>query len=140
MSFWSILEGKNHAELGISVIFAASAQERMTENVHTLVRYVNEREGDIIIDARKAVQIPFTLDEHRSIDNERFARMLKTLNHQIGMKNSIPNSVSFLEMFGVKDVEDLPIGHNWLTNESAKSLAVPIGFKGKEELVRIEFT
>lgn len=47
------LEGKNHVELGISVIFAASAQERITENVHTLVRYVNEREGDIIIDAKK---------------------------------------------------------------------------------------
>ena len=38
-----------------------SAQERMTENVHTLVRYVNEREGDIIIDAEKAVNTPFQL-------------------------------------------------------------------------------
>ena len=55
--------------------------------------------------------------------NERFSRMLKTLNHQIGMTNSIPNSVGFLEMFGAKDVEDLPVEHNWLTNESAKSLS-----------------
>ena len=131
------LEGKDHAELGISVIFAASAKERITENVHTLVRYVNEREGDIIINAKKAVQIPFTLDEHHQMDNERFSRMLKTLNHQIGMTNSIPNSVGFLEMFGAKDVEDLPVEHNWLSNESAKSLAVPVGFKGKEDLVEL---
>ena len=27
--------------------------------------------------------------------------------------------------------------NNWLTNESAKSLAVPIGFKGKDELVEL---
>ena len=96
------LEGKYHAELGISVIFAASAQERITENVHTLVRYVNEREGDIIIDAKKAVRNPFVLDIHNRNTNEQFARMLKTLNHQVGMTNSIPNSVSFLEMFGIK--------------------------------------
>lgn len=131
------LEGKNHVELGISVIFAASAQERITENVHTLVRYVNEREGDIIIDAKKAVQIPFKLDEYNPSTNERFSRMLKTLNHQVGIKNSIPNSVGFLEMFGVKEVNQLPIEQNWLTNESAKSLAVPVGFKGKEDLVEL---
>ncbi|KAA0955571.1 type VII secretion protein EssC [Sporosarcina sp. ANT_H38] len=131
------LEGKRNEDLGISVIFAESAQERMPENVHTLVRYVNDREGDILINAGKAVDTPFRLDDYDRKTNERFARMLKSLNHQIGMKNSIPNSVSFLEMFGVKDVEDVPIGRNWLTNESAKSLAVPVGFKGKEELVHL---
>ncbi|MFJ8064666.1 type VII secretion protein EssC [Psychrobacillus sp. NPDC096426] len=131
------LESKNTKELGISVIFAESAQERMTENVHTLVRYVNEQEGEILIEAGKAVEIPFRLDAYDQSTNERFARMLRTLNHQIGIKNSIPDSVSFLEMFGVRDVADVPISHNWTMNESAKSLAVPIGFKGKDELVRL---
>ena len=131
------LEGKDNKDLGISVIFAESAQERMTENVHTLVRYVNEQEGDILIDSGKAVNKPFQLDGFKKSTNERFARTLKTLNHQVGMKNSIPNSVSFLEMFGVKDAEDVPISHYWKTNESAKSLAVPIGFKGKQELVQL---
>ena len=131
------LESKQTKDLGISVIFAESAQERMTENVHTLIRYVNEREGDILIEAGKAVDIPFNLDEFDAKTNERFTRMLRTLNHQIGIKNSIPNSVSFLEMFGIKDVEDLPIARNWTLNESAKSLAVPIGFKGKNELVAL---
>ncbi|GGA19271.1 type VII secretion protein EssC [Psychrobacillus lasiicapitis] len=131
------LESKNTKELGISVIFAESAQERMTENVHTLVRYVNEQEGDILIEAGKAVDIPFRLDGYDKTTNERFARMLRTLNHQIGIKNSIPDSVSFLEMFGVRDVADVPISRNWTMNESAKSLAVPIGFKGKDELVQL---
>lgn len=131
------LEGKDHAALGISVIFAATAQERITENVHTLVRYVNENEGDIIMVEKKAVQIPFKLDTHHRPTNERFARTLKTLNHQVGMTNSIPTSVSFLEMFDAKDVDELAIADYWLTNESAKSLAVPIGFKGKEDLVEL---
>lgn len=131
------LEKKNTKELGFSVIFAESAEERMTENVHTLVRYVNDREGDILIEEGKAVNRPFYLDDYDATTNERFSRMLRTLNHQIGMKNSIPNSVSFLEMFEVKDVEDVPIQQYWKTNESAKSLAVPIGLKGKKELVHL---
>lgn len=131
------LEKKDTRELGFSVIFAESAEERMTENVHTLVRYVNEQEGDILIEEGKAVNKPFHLDEYDSATNERFSRMLRTLNHQIGMKNSIPNSVSFLEMFDVKDVDDIPISQYWKMNESAKSLAVPIGLKGKKELVHL---
>ncbi|MEK5146178.1 type VII secretion protein EssC [Psychrobacillus sp. FSL K6-4615] len=131
------LESQHTKDLGITVVFAESAQERMTENVHTLIRYVNEREGDILIEAGKAVNIPFYLDEFDASTNERFTRMLRTLNHQVGIKNSIPNSVGFLEMFGVKDVEDVPIARNWTLNESAKSLAVPIGFKGKNELVAL---
>ena len=40
-------------------------------------------------------------------------------------------------MLNVKDVDEMPIKQNWLTNESAKSLAVPIGLKGKEDVVEL---
>ncbi|MDQ0273312.1 type VII secretion protein EssC [Cytobacillus purgationiresistens] len=128
------LEGK-HADLGISVIFAAESKENLTDNIHTLVRYINDYEGDILIQKKKAVSIPFILDAHQKDSNEPYARMLRTLDHQIGMTNSIPQSVSFLEMMNVKEVEKLPIAEYWLTKESAKSLAVPIGLKGKEDYV-----
>lgn len=128
------LEG-NHRNLGISVIFASDAKESLTDNIHTLVRLLNDTEGDILIQNKKAVSIPFTLDLHKEDDNERFARMLRTLNHQTGMSNSIPNSVTFLEMLNVKDVDALNIQQKWLENESAQSLAVPIGLKGKDDRV-----
>ncbi|MFS0576294.1 type VII secretion protein EssC [Sporosarcina sp. 179-K 3D1 HS] len=131
------LEGKNLEELGISVIFTASAQERIPENAKTLVRYLNEREGEMIMDAKRAVRVPFRLDAVEDGTNERFARMLKTLNHQVGMVSSIPKMVSFLELYGVKEVEQLPIDYLWMTNESAKSMAVPIGFKGNSDVVEL---
>ncbi|KKI89575.1 cell division protein FtsK [Bacillus sp. SA1-12] len=130
------LEG-NHKHLGISVIFAAEAKESLSDNIHTLVRYINDGQGDILIQQKKAVQIPFQLDLHSRDTNENYARMLRTLDHQIGMTNSIPEAVSFLEMMNVKSVDELPIKQNWLTRESAKSLAVPIGLKGKEETVEL---
>ncbi|MTH53959.1 type VII secretion protein EssC [Bacillus mangrovi] len=130
------LEAENK-HLGISSIFAAENKESLTEHIHTLVRYINEKEGDILIQEKRAVQIPFNLDQHTLETNETFARTLRTLDHQMGMSNSIPNSVSFLGMFQAKEVDELPIEQNWLTKESAKSLAVPIGLKGKEDIVEL---
>ncbi|WP_226527779.1 type VII secretion protein EssC [Metabacillus niabensis] len=128
------LEG-NHQHLGISVIFAAEAKESLSDNIHTLIRYINDEQGDILIQQKKAVKIPFVLDDHNRSDNEMYARMLRTLDHQTGMTNSIPDSVSFLEMMNVKNVDQLPIEQNWLTRESSKSLGVPVGLKGKAETV-----
>lgn len=130
------LEGE-HPHLGFSVLFAAETKESLSENIHTLIRYINEEEGDILIKDKKAVQIPFRLDQHTLKNNETYARTLKTLDHQIGMTNSIPSSVSFLEMFRAKDADDLQIDQKWLTRESSKSLAVPIGLKGKDDLVEL---
>ena len=95
------LEGE-HADLGISVIFAAESKESLNENIHTLVRYINDQEGDILIQEKKAVSIPFKLDAHQSEGNEAFSRMLRTLDHQVGMTNSIPTSVSFMGMLESK--------------------------------------
>ncbi|MFJ7832214.1 type VII secretion protein EssC [Peribacillus sp. NPDC097284] len=130
------LEGKTE-ELGISTIFAADAKESLSENVHTLVKYINDHEGEILIQQTKAVHTPFRLDEHGKEGNERYARLLRSLDHQKGMNNSIPETVSFLELLKAREVEELPISQNWLTNQSSKSLAVPIGLKGKTDRVEL---
>lgn len=131
------LEGKDHQALGISVIFTADAKERITENVHMLVRYVNDREGDILIRDRVASDTRFRLDRYVPEGDERFARTLRTLDHQVGVTNSLPESVGFLDLYGVTDAEDLPIIEKWETNQSAKSLAVPVGYKGREDLLEL---
>ena len=128
------LEG-THTNLGISVIFAASTKESLTDNIHTLVRYIDETHGDILIQQQKAVHTPFNLDEHEHDNNERFARTLLSLNHQLGMSHSIPNKVTFLEMFNTDKVEKIGIKEKWLKNQSSKSLAVPVGLKGKDDYV-----
>lgn len=128
------LEG-SRTDLGISIIFAAETKESLAENISTLVRYINEEEGDILIQYKKAVRIPFQLDTHQRGDNELFARTLRTLDHQVGMTNSIPETVSFLDLFHAKQVDDIGIREKWLTSETAKSLSVPIGYKGKNDIV-----
>ncbi len=130
------LEGE-FAHLGISTIFAADTKESLSDNIHTLIRYINAQEGDILIQDQKAVHLPFKLDAFQTKENERFARLLYSLEHQLGMSNSIPKTVSYLEMFHVNKVEQLGIPERWSQNQSSKSLAVPIGLKGKDDLVEL---
>lgn len=135
----SILEylEEDHPNLGISTIFAADTKESLADHIHTLVRYIDETEGDILIQKRKAIHLPFNLDEHHHKGNETFSRTLSSLNHQLGMTNSIPEKVTFLDLFQTDKVEDLKIEQKWLENQSSKSLAVPVGLKGKEDHVQL---
>ncbi|EMK1149986.1 hypothetical protein V8L65_003019, partial [Listeria monocytogenes] len=59
------------------------------------------------------------------------------LNHLQNLKNSIPESVTFLEMYGVERVEELNIAGRWAKNETYKSLAVPLGLRGKDDIVQL---
>lgn len=126
---------EEHANIGISIIFAADTKESLSENIHTLVRYIDENQGDILIQEQKAVHIPFELDVHRHVGNERFARTLRSLDHQLGMSNSIPEKVTFLELFHTDKATEIGIQKKWQENQSSKSLAVPVGLKGKDDQV-----
>lgn len=128
------LEGAK-PDLGFSTIFVADSKENVTENVHTVVQYINDHEGEIMIEQKKAVHKTFYLDNYITQGNEEFARTLGSLEHQIGLQNSIPESVSFLQLFQVKKPEELQIRKNWRELQSSQSLAVPIGLKGKNDLV-----
>ncbi len=130
------LEGAK-TELGFSTIFVTDSKENVTENVHTLVQYINEHEGEILIEHKKAVHTTFYLDHHVQNGNEGFSRTLGSLEHQIGMQNSIPEMVSFLQLFHAKKVEDLRIKRHWAEQQSSQSLAVPIGLKGKNDIVML---
>src|SRR5699024_11045949 len=99
--------------------------------------YIDETQGDILIQQQKAVHIPFYLDEHEHGNNERFARTLLSLNHQLGMSHSIPEKVTFLEMFHTDEAEKIGIKEKWMENQSSKSLAVPVGLKGKDDYVHL---
>lgn len=130
------LEGEDRG-IGLSTIFATEAKENLTDSIHTLIRYINSEEGEILIDRHRAVHTPFMLDEHQEKGNETYARLLHSLDHQKGMSNSIPEMVSFLELNEAKESADLDIEGKWRRSHPSKSLAVPIGLKGRQDKVEL---
>src|SRR5690625_7622025 len=51
------------------------------------------------------------------------------------MSDSIPEKVTFLEMYEQDDASKLNILENWKNNNPAKSLEAPVGLKSKDDLV-----
>ncbi len=62
-------------------------------------------------------------------------RQLASLNHLETLKSSVPEKLTFMQMYGVKTVEDLNITQRWSEHSPYKTLAVPLGVSGPDEIV-----
>lgn len=83
--------------------------------------------------------IRFTADEASREDLLDFIQNLIALPVKVDNTNlSIPEKVSFLDMYKVGNVEELNIEQLWHENLSYKSLAVPIGLKAGGELFSLD--
>src|SRR5699024_489069 len=72
-----------------------------------------------------------------NFDKEDVSRGLAPLNHVQSLKNSIPESVTFVEMYGIEKVEEFSLAQRWSQNETYKSMAVPLGLRGKDDIVAL---
>lgn len=136
----SVMEFFNEdpSELGVSLLFVQDVMQSLPEHVKTVIDIRDAKNGNIILEEGELVNRKFTLDHFPGgFNKEDISRALAPLNHLQNLKNSIPESVTFLEMYGVEKVEDLSIPLRWAQNETYKSLAVPLGLRGKEDIVNL---
>lgn len=126
------------SELGVSLVFVQDVMESLPEHVQTVVDIRDAKSGNIILEQGDLVNRAFVPDHlPADFDKEVISRALAPLNHLQNLKNSIPESVTFLEMYGVERVEELNIAGRWAKNETYKSLAVPLGLRGKDDIVQL---
>lgn len=126
------------SEYGVSLVFVQDVMQSLPEHVKTVIDIRDAKNGNVILEQGELVNRSFTLDHFPAdFDKESVSRALAPLNHLQNLKNSIPESVTFLEMYGVDRVEELGISARWEKNETYKSLAVPLGLRGKDDIVNL---
>ncbi|KYG26020.1 type VII secretion protein EssC [Alkalihalobacillus trypoxylicola] len=126
------------SEYGVSLIFVQDVLRALPEHVRTVIDIRDAKEGKIILEDSELVNKSFKPDHFpKDFDKELVSRALSPINHLQNLKNSIPEKVTFLELYGVERVEDLEVSRRWNVNETYKSLAVPLGLRGKEDLVQL---
>jgi len=136
----SVMEYFNEdpSELGVSVIFVQDVMQSLPEHVKTVIDIRDAQHGNIILEEGELVNRGFIPDHFpEGFIKEDVSRALAPLNHLQNLKNSIPERVTFLELYGVEKVEDLGIPQRWKQNETYKSLAVPLGLRGKDDIVNL---
>ncbi|GAB2027190.1 type VII secretion protein EssC [Lactovum odontotermitis] len=118
--------------LGVTVIWAKEDQKLLPETVTALVEYKNQSAGEIINDNH--VYLAKAFEPYSALLNpEKSLRRLANLEHVEVEKNAIPESLSLLEQYEVKTIEDLEIKERWEAAEPNKTIKSLIGWRGKRE-------
>ncbi|MDP9903278.1 type VII secretion protein EssC [Arthrobacter bambusae] len=123
-------------ELGVTVIWGKEDRKQLPETVTTLVEYANGNAGTLVNDALVHVAIEFT-PYALPAGLEPALRQLANLTHVEVEKNAIPTSVTFLQMYQATEVSDLKVESRWGVADTSKTLAVPLGLRGRDDLVEL---
>ena len=122
--------------LGIHYIFVEEVLESLPEHVKTVIDIRGDKKAHLILQDGIFVDKNFAPLPAISIhEKEDFARNMASINHVQTMRNSIPNSITFLEMYGVNKVEELQLLQRWQENETYQTMAVPLGVRGRDDLL-----
>lgn len=129
---------ENPTELGCSLVFVEDVMSSLSENIQTVVTLKDRQTGQLVMEEGVLREIDFSLDHFpEGYDKEELSRQLAPLNHLQNLKSSIPESVTFMEMYGVAEVHDLNVVSRWASHAPYKSLAVPLGLRGQDDIVQL---
>ena len=129
---------ENPTELGCSLVFVEDVMSSLSENIQTVVTLKDRQTGQLVMEEGVLREIDFCLDHFpEGYDKEELSRQLAPLNHLQNLKSSIPESVTFMEMYGVAEVQDLNVVSRWASHAPYKSLAVPLGLRGQDDIVQL---
>lgn len=137
----ALLRYLNDAEnqVGVTTLFAYGDITKLPKACKTIVLSDDNRTGYYIKNKNANRFIPFVLDD---LDTNRINAFVSKLS-QLPIKRDvrsmgIVDRISFLQMYKAGNVEALNIESHWENNNSAKSLAVPIGVMTGGEVFNLD--
>lgn len=115
-------------KVGLTTIFAYGDITRLPKSCRTIIQGDDEHTGYYIKNENANKFIPFVLDNIDEMKLARFVDELSDLHIKRDVRTmGLTDSISFLQMYKVGNVSELNIERRWANNNSAKSLATPIG-------------
>jgi len=136
-SIMEFLEGDNGQKLGFSIIYTSNQRANLPENIGTILLLDNSEEGELLLEEKELRNQKVMLQRLDEVDMEMFARNLGVLQHEQGMTNHIPESITFFEMYNIRNPEELQVQSRWQKNHSSKTLSVPLGARAKDDILEM---
>lgn len=127
--------GDKPEKLGVSLVYVKDVMSSLPENIKTVIDIRDRHTGELVMEQGKLLQKKFKLDHLSSREQLLMPRQLASLSHLETLKSSVPEKLTFMQMYGVKTVEDLNITQRWNEHSPYKTLAVPLGVSGPDEVV-----
>ncbi|WP_277592690.1 FtsK/SpoIIIE domain-containing protein, partial [Streptococcus sp. DD11] len=122
--------------LGVTVIWLKESRRQLSETVTTLIEVKNSDTATLVNNQGNYVNQAFR-PYPMTDDYEMTVRSLSNLVHEEKQQNALPDAITFLEMYGAEEVAQLDIASRWARGDTSRSLAVPLGVRGKDDLVSL---
>jgi len=122
---------------GFSIIYTTHIRANLPENIHTVFILDGGDRGTLLLNKGELLNRSVILHDVDGIEFDIMARRLTPIRHSQGISTVIPESVTFFELFGVIRPEEIPVLRLWNKNACHKSLAVPLGLRGKDDIVAL---
>lgn len=123
--------------LGFRIIYLSNLESNVPENIKTTVIVNNLEEGKVRLYESELMNKELKMLSNENVDFERIARRTTPIIHHKGISSHIPESISFFELYNIKKPQDLDLPQIWSQNACYKSLSVPIGVRGENDIVSL---
>ena len=121
-------------ELGCTLVISARQYPDLIASIKTIVN-IRDRYNAVLV-AENGMELNYQLQRDTSdVDYDTLSRHIAIKEHKLGVTNSIPDIVTFLEMFNVTEVSELDIKSRWQKANIHKNMAVPLGKSTENDLV-----
>jgi len=124
-------------DLGFSLIYTTHLQANLPENIKTVFLLTGGEHGILVMNEGNLLNTHAILPSLEGVNLEAMSRKIAPLRHSQGISTQIPESVTFFELYDVKRPEEIPVLSLWEKNACHKSLAVPLGLRGKDDIVSL---
>lgn len=125
----------NGEKLGVTIVLIYDKMNMLPNECNAIVQCVETNCSLYHRDDPNGKMLKFDPDTTESVDLNGFARsMIKIKIKEIVSAASIPSTLTFFELYGVGNVDQLNISSRWNESISYKSLAAPLGVKAGDEV------
>lgn len=125
-------------DLGFTLIFSAKQKADLPENIKTVLMIEDLKTNRLLMRDGEMVDKQLQSPQINNVNLEKMARDLSVLSHQKGVQSQIPETITFFELYNVESPAELKVLEKWGENQSHKSLSVPLGVRGENDIVYLD--
>lgn len=123
----------NNSMMGVAAIFDFGEMSLLPDQC-SVIAEVKGGKGSVYNKNNISSKTNFVVDDTGGLDFEQFARDLAPIRVPTkDASSSLPGCITFLEGYGVKTPDQIPVEKMWAESLTYKSLGVPIGMKTSGE-------
>ncbi len=129
----------SEVNLGFSILMFEDNMKNLPSKCNHFINVNTDLCGLFSKDLSEENQKTFTAEYQPDHNNDQYSQILANIPI-IGenMSNSLPTSLTFLEMYKVGKIEQLNIANRWVNNDPTQSLQAPVGVQEDGKLFEID--